>query len=80
MITDIGLPRAASELLAMFELDGRSPRVRLILVRTRDDEWVGSSQCAHEDNKWSGSWNQGHYFRDPEKARDYFLERCRNRG
>ena len=29
--------------------------------------------------KWSGSWNQGHYYRDLEKAREYFLERCRRR-
>ena len=35
------------------------------------------------DNKidvvWDGSWAQGHYFDDIEKARDYFLKRCGER-
>lgn len=88
----IDLPRSAEALLAVFELDKEpaTAYLRLILARRHDGEYVVSSQSGEPpptatdelvDNeiRWSGSWNQGHYFENLEEARDYFVERCRQR-
>ena len=79
MKTNIGMPRSAARLLAMFELDKASMtrHARLILVETHDDgKYVVSLHYGDGDEVWDGSWAQGHYFDDIDKARDYFVERC----